>query len=135
MQSNLLKITIKTPTSVVYSGEAISVNLPTSDGHITVLANHENLITTVVIGVIKIETSDHKVVEMFSYDGVVVIESGSVNILTQAAHTPDESRLMELEKAIESAKNSGQPGNTQLTADLIRAEKELRYHLLKGQGK
>lgn len=129
---NSIHLTIKTPTSVIYNGEVISITIPTTDGYINVLPNHENLISTVDIGIIKIETIDAKVIELLSYEGIVVIKNGEVNVLTQEADSPTQEKLEELENAIQSASEKLETG-TQLPSDLIRAEKELRYYLLKNK--
>lgn len=132
---NSILLTIKTPTTTIFSEEVNSVTVPTANGYITILPNHENIVSTIDIGITKIipkvkeGASQEKVIELLSFKGIITVSQNSVTILTQEAEIPTSERLKQLEEAIASAKEKID-SNTELPADLIRAEKELRYHLI-----
>lgn len=124
----MLTVTIKTPTKVIFDGEADSVTLPSSNGDIQILSNHQNLITMLGVGVIKIQDKENT--KLVCINGIATIRNNFVSVLTEEALRPEEEVLKEIQTAIESAKE-GKPKSTILAADLIRAEKQLRYYLFK----
>lgn len=56
----LLQLTISKVDSSIFSGEVVSVTLPGMDGELTVMGNHEPLITPLRAGTITIRTADGK---------------------------------------------------------------------------
>lgn len=82
-----------------YSGDAVSVTIPTGMGEITVLANHIPVLSTVEPGTVIIRTSDQELLFAVSR-GVVQIGPHNVRILSDIA---DRAESLE-EKAIEIAK-------------------------------
>ena len=52
-----MKVVIAKVDENIYDGEAVSVTLPGSSGEMTVLHNHESLITTLKRGVITVRGS------------------------------------------------------------------------------
>lgn len=124
----MLKITIKTPTKVIYDGEAENIIMPTPSGNIQILANHQNLISLLDVGVIKV--ADSKKSNFLCIKGIVTVRNDFVSVLTEEALRPEQEILLEIQNAIKSAEE-GKPTSTILAADLIRAEKQLRYYLLK----
>ena len=128
----MLKVTIKTPTKLIYDGEAENIILPTMSGEIQILNNHQNLITMLDVGAIKIKNNQN--LKFICINGIATIRNNSISILTEEALEPEELILKEIQDAIKSAQE-GKPTSTILAADLIRAEKQLRYYLLKEQEK
>ena len=124
----MLKVTIKTPTKVIFDGESEDITLPTISGNIQILGNHQNLITLLDVGVIKL--SDNKSSKFVCIKGIATIRKNFVSILTEEALRPEKEILEEIQSSIKSAAE-GKPTSTILAADLIRAEKELRYYILK----
>ena len=124
----MLKVTIKTPTKIIFDGEAENVTLPTSSGNIQILSNHQNLITLLDIGVISL--ADDKKSTFICIKGIATVRKNLISILTEEALRPENEILQEIQTAIKSAEE-GKPTSTILAADLIRAEKQLRYYLLK----
>ncbi len=55
-----MKIGVYSLEKVLYQGEAISVNCNTKMGEITILPNHEELISVLEKGTMKIVDNDHK---------------------------------------------------------------------------
>ncbi len=95
----MLKVDITTPDESVFSGEAVSVSLPTMDGEITILEHHIPLVSIVVPGtaVIRDREGEHL---MAVTRGVIEIDGTGVKILVQSA---DRVEGLE-EAAIEAAK-------------------------------
>jgi F-type H+-transporting ATPase subunit epsilon len=55
-----MKLSVYSLKNILFQGEAVSLNCKTSLGEITVLDNHETLITTLVTGTIKIVDKNKK---------------------------------------------------------------------------
>lgn len=53
-------VTVAKVDSLLFSGEALSVTLPGTDGELTILPNHEPFITTLKSGTITIRTKDEE---------------------------------------------------------------------------
>jgi F-type H+-transporting ATPase subunit epsilon len=121
-------LTIKTPTKIIFEGNVKQITMPALLGKITVLPNHSNLVTLIDIGLIEVEADTD--LEFFCIKGLARIQKNHVTILTEEVAKLEQEVLNEISAAIESAKK-GQPTSVILTEDLIRAEKELRYILLK----
>ncbi|OHA83683.1 MAG: hypothetical protein A2408_02530 [Candidatus Yonathbacteria bacterium RIFOXYC1_FULL_52_10] len=49
-------LTIATVDKTLFHGAAVSVNVPGSDGELTVLAHHTPLVTTLIAGEIRVKT-------------------------------------------------------------------------------
>jgi len=122
----MLKIKIKSPTNIIFEGEATKVTLPTKLGQITVLSGHENMIAILEVGLIFID--DKK--KILCFNGVIDVNKDNVSILTEEALEANAKVVDEINNAIKSAKE-GKPTLKILPSDLIKAEKELRYFLLK----
>lgn len=70
--AKLLKLTISKVDAPVFDGEVISAQLPGIDGDMTILADHQPLITPLRSGTIVVRTEDH--------DETFIVESGTVEI-------------------------------------------------------
>lgn len=97
-----------------YSGEAVSVTLPTGMGEITVLAHHIPLLSTVEPGTVIIRTGSDELYFAVSR-GVVQVGDAGVRILSEIADRADSLQ----EKAIELAK-----ARAEELRDARRADKE-----------
>ncbi len=80
MRANTFKLTIAKVNEQLFSGDAISVNVPGTEGAMTILANHEPLITMLKKGTITVrDGSDAKT---FSIEkGLLETSNGQVTIL------------------------------------------------------
>jgi F-type H+-transporting ATPase subunit epsilon len=99
----MIRVEITTPDESVFSGEAMSVSLPTMDGEITVLAGHIPLVSIVVPGTAVIRDKDGEHL-MAVTRGVIEIDGDAVKVLVQSA---DRVEGLE-EEAIEAAKARAQ---------------------------
>lgn len=92
-------VELVTSEGSAYSGDAVSVTIPTSMGEITVLEHHIPLLSTVESGTVIIRTADDELLFAVSR-GVVQVGGNGIRILSDIA---DRAESLE-EKAIELAK-------------------------------
>src|SRR5690242_4943694 len=98
-----MKLELVTLDGVKFSADAYSVVLPTASGQITVLSNHEPLMTVLVPGVIAIRRAakdpDYHLEHYATYGGVTEITSDGVRILVDEATHGDEINEAEARRA------------------------------------
>jgi F-type H+-transporting ATPase subunit epsilon len=98
-----MRLQLITLSGVKYSSDAYSVVLPTADGQITVLSDHEPLMSALVPGVITIRKnpgdSDDKADHYATYGGVVEITKEGPRVLVDEADMADDIMQAETEKA------------------------------------
>jgi F-type H+-transporting ATPase subunit epsilon len=95
----MFQLSIITPESTVYEGEADSVTLPTPDGEITVLTGHVPLMTVLAPGAAVVRKGNSE--ELFAMTrGVIEVTGKTVTILAEIADRADSLE----EAAIEEAK-------------------------------
>lgn len=85
MADILLKVDIITPQSVVFSGEAVSVNVPGSLSPFEVLINHAAIVSSLDSGVIKIRLKDNSLIYFASGTGFIEVNKNVVSILVETA--------------------------------------------------
>jgi F-type H+-transporting ATPase subunit epsilon len=98
-----MKLELITLSGVKYSQEAYSVVLPTAVGQITVLADHEPLMSALVPGVISVRReardADDKLEHYATYGGVVEVTKNGPRILVDEADADEDINQAEAEKA------------------------------------
>lgn len=98
-----MKLQLITLSGVKFDADAYSVELPTAAGRITVLGNHEPLMTALVPGVITIRKdardSDDKVEHYATYGGVAEVTADGPRVLVDEADIAEEISQAEAEKA------------------------------------
>ena len=90
---------IITPDRVFYEGEAIMVELRTTEGEIGVLKNHIPLTCVIAPGLLRIKESDTEVKTAALISGFVEILQDSVTILAEVIEWPDEIDVSRAEEA------------------------------------
>jgi len=124
-----MKVRIISPEKRIYSSdEALEIYVPTTSGTIGVLADHENLISILQIGEVKVKTSKATDTILIN-GGVLEVKDNEVILLTEDANLPHEIIKEETEKAIRMAeeKLASNPPST----ELVMLEKQLRYQRFK----
>lgn len=71
-------------------GEAEMVVVPTPDGEYGVMANHENMVVSIVPGMLKYRMTGQETKYASVASGMMRIEDNDVLILTEAAEHPEE---------------------------------------------
>ena len=105
-------VELVTSEGSAYSGDAVSVTMPTGDGEITVLDNHLPLVSTVQPGTVIIRTTEEELLFAVSR-GVVQVGSTNIRILSDIA---DRAESLE-EEAIELAKERAEQLKTARRGD------------------
>jgi F-type H+-transporting ATPase subunit epsilon len=103
------KAQILIPNKALFSGDILSVIVPTKEGQITILNNHTPIVSTLSIGEIVVE-KENKEKETFNIQGgvVEVKQSGEVVILSDREIQIENIETEEIEKAKERAKKAMQ---------------------------
>lgn len=116
-----LKIAIITPERTMFEGEINGVTLPTQDGEITILSNHEPLVALVSSGELTLLKKD-SVQHMAVHGGVIQVTSGEVKILTDAAELEEEVDERRAAEALELARKARESAQDDIaTADAVAA--------------
>ena len=86
-----LKFKIVTPERTVYSEEVNQVTLPTEEGEITILPNHESLIGIIVPGEIIIKKNSSGELHFLAVStGFVEIDNNEVKVFADTAERAEE---------------------------------------------
>lgn len=120
-----MQLQLITLDGVKYKADAYSVILPTSDGQITILADHEPLMSVLVPGIITVrrnrEDPDYHLDHYATYGGVVEVTSEGINILVDEADHGDEINEAEAEKARANAAELLKAAKNQVELDKAQA--------------
>ena len=95
-----INLQIITPEKIAYEGEIDQVTLPTTDGEITILADHIPLISTMKHGELTIKNGDEEVL-MAVCNGFIEVKKNHIIIMTDIAERAediDEKRAQEAKK-------------------------------------
>lgn len=103
------KVQILIPNKSLFSGDILSIIVPTKEGQITILNNHTPIVSTLSIGEIVVE-KENKEKETFNIQGgvVEVKQNGEVVILSDREIQIENIETEEIEKAKERAKKAMQ---------------------------
>lgn len=102
MKTFSLKITAC--DKVFYDGECQMVILPTSDGEMGILANHEQMAATIEQGQMRIQHTDCTWESVFVKDGIVEVLEKSVNLIVFFAEKPENIEFMMAREEYDQAK-------------------------------
>ena len=87
-------------------GQAEMVIVPTVDGDYGVMANHENMVVSVMPGKLQYRLAGQPVKYAFVASGMMRIEDNEVLILTEAAEHPEEIDIERVRRKEEEAKEA-----------------------------
>lgn len=80
MTQHTFTLTISKVNELLFSGDAVSVTLPGSEGELTILAHHEPLISQLKAGTITVRTSEGT--QQFAIErGLLETSNGQVTVL------------------------------------------------------
>ena len=80
---HILKVSIVTPAAPAFEGAALAVTVPGSNSPFQVLYNHAPIISSLEIGVVKIEDPANKGVVFAAQEGFVEVLRNNVNIVVE----------------------------------------------------
>lgn len=119
-----LQFTVVTQEKTVYSKTADSVTAKTALGEITILPHHDNLVTLIEPGEIKIHNGSERIA-LATSGGFLEVNNNVVTILADSAELPSDINIEEAEKARQEALAVMQGKADTLTFD--EALKALEY--------
>lgn len=98
-----MKLQIATPKKLALDMEVESITVPSSDGELTILPKHANLLSLLTEGIITIRTEKQ---EQFMAIGGGYLETDgkTIHILVSRAYNQDEIDEAMTERALENAK-------------------------------
>ena len=100
-----LALDIITPTKVVLSEEVDEVTIPTTDGEISILPNHVNLLTKIAAGEMVIRKGTKA--DLFAITGgFLEILNSHVNVLADYAIHADDIEVAKVQEAKERAQKA-----------------------------
>ena len=101
---NTIKLSIVTPSGLIFENDVKSVVLPGIDGEFGVMASHSSLVTTLSVGVIEIINTDATVDAIAVNWGHVKVNEKSVDVLIDGAVCINSKDNSSISKNIEAAK-------------------------------
>lgn len=97
------KLKIVASNKVFFDGEAQQLVLPVSDGLMAFLAHHENVVSAIDIGEMKITKADGGIIEAFVGDGFIEYFDNSATVVCISAELPEEIDANRAEEALQRA--------------------------------
>lgn len=128
--NTLFTVKVVTPEKVIYEHLVYSVTLPTDSGEITLLPNHQSVITTVTTGEMKIlDDKNHQ--EIFFVDtGVAHFDdTNTLVILIDQSESVHEINIDHAQKAYERARQLKEQAITEQEVDFARFESLIEREL------
>jgi F-type H+-transporting ATPase subunit epsilon len=123
-----MKVKVISQTKIILETESDMVTVPTISGIIGVLPKHENLISVLDIGELKVKIGQE--IQSFAINGGLIKVTGDdISILVNEAVPTAEIVQQEIDKAIEQAEK--QKVEIKDPTELIQLEKRLRFERFK----
>jgi len=101
---NTIKLSIVTPSGLIFEDDVKSVILPGIDGEFGVIASHSSLVSTLCVGVIEIVNKDATVNAIAINWGHVKVSETSVDVLIDGAVSINPNDNSNIAKNIQAAK-------------------------------
>lgn len=98
------RLTILASDREFYNGPAESLVIPVEDGEKAILAHHENMVLSTVIGELRFKKPDGTVEEAVVGYGFTQVMNNRVTVLVDSAEHPDEIDIKRAHEAEERAK-------------------------------
>ena len=117
-----LNLKIITPSKTVYSGEVRSITVPGTDGSFQVLKNHAPIISTLEIGLVKIELLDGSTEFYSTGGGTVEVLNNKITVLADSIEKSDEIDSDRARAALNRAKERLAERGVDKTLDVARAQ-------------
>jgi len=135
MAEHPIGVEIVTPERALFGGPAAALVSATSEGDLTVMAGHAELIGDVVAGIVKIEQVDGDILDVIVHGGFIQVTSGvgaAADLLTEVADTERTTRVTVLAGQAEIL---SEVDLAHVDADLAEAELRLEQLRAAVQGK
>jgi F-type H+-transporting ATPase subunit epsilon len=106
MADRILSISIVTPSQTAFEGKALSVAVPGTYSPFQVWYNHAPIISSLDIGVMKIEDENHNVTYYAAREGFIEVLKNNVNIVVQELLPAIEINAEDAEQDLVRARSS-----------------------------
>lgn len=117
------KFELVSPERILFSGDAISVIVPSVEGEMTILAGHAPLVATLKAGIVFVQTTDNNGKEFFVNGGLAEVNASTTTILAEQGRFIEDVNVSVLEQEIVTAE-------TRLAATQDEAEKKRLHDVL-----
>ncbi len=77
------KFELVSPERILFSGDVVSVIIPSVEGEMTVLAGHAPLVATLKAGIVFVQTTESNGKEFFVNGGLVEVNQATTTILAE----------------------------------------------------
>ena len=97
------KFELVSPERILFSGDVVSVIVPSTEGEMTVLAGHAPLVATVKAGIVFVQTTDSNGKEFFVNGGLVEVNAAATTILAEQGRFIEDVDVAVLDQEILTA--------------------------------
>jgi F-type H+-transporting ATPase subunit epsilon len=122
MSEHVLNVSIVTPQATAFEGTALAVSVPGSQSPFQVLYNHAPIISSLDIGVVKIEDEKNNVTYYASREGFVEVMKNTVNIVVQELVPAASINLANAEQQLASARAEADAHPDRAHREVLRRE-------------
>ena len=121
----VLQVELVAADRLVWSGEASMVIARTTEGDVGILPNHAPLLSSIIEGVVDVQTTDGETWIAAVDAGFISVADNRVSILSERAEMAHEIDLEKARRELERAKESGENDDEAQEA-VRRAEARVR---------
>ena len=101
---NSFDISILAADKPFFNGKCESIIIPTSDGLYGIWANHQNLISDIIPGMLEMRKQHGETVIAAVSEGIVKVEDGNVLVLVDTIELPEEIDINRAKRNADRAK-------------------------------
>lgn len=132
---NIFSLKIIACNKVFYDGECELLVFPGYDGEMAIMANHEQMTTTIEIGEIRFRLPDGSWQTAIVSDGLLKVNHNKVDVLVYSAEKPEEIDAFRAEAALERAREQLQQRQSIMEYHISRASLARAMARLRGRDK
>lgn len=132
---NIFSLKIIACNKVFYDGECELLVFPGYDGEMAIMANHEQMTTTIEIGEIRFRLPDESWQTAIVSDGLLKVNHNKVDVLVYSAEKPEEIDAFRAEAALERAREQLQQRQSIMEYHISRASLARAMARLRGRDK
>ena len=132
---NTISLKITACDRVFYDGECEILVFPVEDGEMAIMANHEQMTTTVEIGELRFRTPDGTEHVAIVSDGMLQVAHNQVKVIVYSAETPEEIDVSRARAAEERAREQLRQKQSIMEYHISRASLARAMARLRGRDK
>ncbi len=122
----ILNVEVITPAKPVYEGNIKSITVPGSSGSFQVLYNHAPILSSLDIGIVKLEDDAGAVKKFATGGGTIEVQNNKVLLLVESFESPENIDVKRAEDALQRAKKRLAREVSDEKIDFARAEVALK---------